>query len=370
MRILVTGGCGFIGSSLVRALLGRGFQVTALDNLDPQVHGPAPTPPPAADGFRFVHGDVLDGTAVKDALEDADAVIHLAAAVGVGQSMYQVAHYVRTNELGTAMVLQAIVDRGRPLSRLVVASSNTIYGEGAYDCPGCGPVRIGTRSLVDLEDRRWEPACPKCHQRLEPRPTTEHTAPHPTTVYAIGKRTQEELVLTVGGSFGVPSVALRFFNVYGPGQSLDNPYTGVAAILSTRMLTGKAPVIFEDGLQTRDFTHVEDIVQGILLALEHPAAVGRVMNVGTGVPTTVLELCRMLAAELGYQGPIDVVEKARVGDIRHCVASIDRLAGLGYTPRRTLASSVGELAAWVRGQQVTDRLDEAMAQLENHHLVR
>ena len=273
MRTLVTGGAGFIGSHLVRRLTEAGADVVVLDSIDEQVHdGRQPELP---DGVELVRGDVGDLAAVERAIAGVDKVVHLAAAVGVGQSMYEIDRYVRQNTLATATFLERIVAMSPRPSRLVVASSMSIYGEGEYECSEHGRVAPGPRPEAQLLAREWEAHCPECDRTLAPLPTSESKPLIPTSIYAITKRDHEELCLVTGAAYGIPTVALRFFNVYGPGQALSNPYTGVAAIFASRLLNGHAPVIFEDGEQTRDFIHVSDIVEGIVLALEADDAVGQ-----------------------------------------------------------------------------------------------
>lgn len=369
MKILVTGGAGFIGSHLVAALVARGHAVRVLDSLEPQVHGPAPCPalPP---GVELVRGDVRDRALVEQALDGVEALFHQAAVVGVGQSMYEIERYVSANTLGTAVLLDVIARRRPPLRKLIVASSMSIYGEGAYSCPSCGPQRPGLRDEEQLERRAWELRCPQCAAQLAPVPTPESKPLEPTSVYAITKRDHEELCLAVGRAYGIPTVALRYFNVYGRGQALANPYTGVAAIFSSRLLNGRPPVVFEDGLQTRDFTHVSDIVQANLLALETDGAEG-VYNVGTGRATSVLRVAEMLIELLGPGIAPEITGRYRAGDIRHCVADISKIQReLGYAPRMRFEDGIVDLVAWVREQQVPDRFDASRAELEARGLTR
>ena len=266
MKTLVTGGCGFIGTHLVRSLVERGDDVVVLDSLETQVHGAAPADLP--DSVELIVGNVGDAALADQALEGADRVVHLAAAVGVGQSMYEIARYTELNTMATARFLERLVAQ-RPLpERLVVASSMSIYGEGEYVCAEHGRVAPGSRAEEQLLAREWEVVCPSCGTPLVPVGTSETKPLIPTSIYAINKRDHEEMSLVTGSAYGIPTVALRFFNVYGPGQALSNPYTGVAAIFASRLLNGRPPVIFEDGEQSRDFTHVSDIVRGIQLALE------------------------------------------------------------------------------------------------------
>lgn len=370
-NVLVTGGAGFIGSHLVDALVDKGHRVRVLDALVSQVHGDDAAPKyvnPAAD---FVRGDVCDRAAVDAALEGIDVVYHEAAEVGVGQSMYEIERYVRANDLGTAVVLEAVLARRPQIKKLVVASSMSIYGEGAYTCADCGPIAPQLRPSDQLRDRRWEVECPNCGKTLSPAPTTEEKPLFPTSVYAVTKQDQEQFCLAVGRSYGIPAVALRYFNVYGTRQALSNPYTGVCAIFSARLLNGNRPLIFEDGEQTRDFVHVSDIVRANLLALETDAADYQAINLGTGRPTSVRTVSDLLAKGLGLDLEPEIVAKYREGDIRHCVADISKAKSLlGYEPLVSLEQGIPELLSWVRAQAAQDQVESATAELESRQLVR
>jgi dTDP-L-rhamnose 4-epimerase len=371
LNILVTGGAGFIGSHLVDALVERGHQVRVLDALVPQVHGEVEAPAYLNPEAEFVRGDVCDPEAVARALEGVDVVYHEAAEVGVGQSMYEIRRYVAANDMGTAVLLESLVnDRGR-VRKLVVASSMSIYGEGAYTCAACGVVNPKVRPSAQLGDRRWEAECPRCGGQLRPAPTGEDKPLFPTSVYAVTKQDQEQFCLTVGRAYNIPTVALRYFNVYGTRQALSNPYTGVCAIFSSRLLNDRPPLIFEDGEQTRDFVHVSDIVRANLLALETDRADYMAVNVGTGRPISIREIARMLAAGLGKEIEPEINAKYREGDIRHCVADISLArATLGYEPRVTLEDGIPELLGWVREQKAADQVAQATADLESRQLVR
>jgi dTDP-L-rhamnose 4-epimerase len=361
-QILITGGAGFIGSHLADALLARGHRVRALDNLSPQVHGErAGHPDYLADDVELVVGDVRDPAAVKRALAGVDAVFHLAAAVGVGQSMYQLSHYTGVNNQGTAILLEALI--ARPVSRLVVASSMSIYGEGLYRRPDGATAVAPERGLAQLRAGEWEVRGPD-GAALVPIPTPETKTPSLASVYALSKFDQERLCLMTGRAYGIPTAALRFFNVYGTRQALSNPYTGVLAIFASRLLNGKAPTIFEDGLQRRDFVSVYDVVQACCLALEQPKAAGEVFNVGSGRAYSVAEIASRLAAVMERRAEPEITGTYRVGDIRHCFADITRARELlGYEPRVTLDDGLGELAGWLESQVATDRVDQARAEL-------
>jgi dTDP-L-rhamnose 4-epimerase len=369
MKTLVTGGAGFIGSHLVRELVSQGHDVVVLDSLEAQVH--EDSPPDLPEGVELIVGDVGDVEKADQALQGVDRVVHLAAAVGVGQSMYEIARYTELNTMATARFLERVV-AARPLpERLVVASSMSIYGEGEYVCEEHGSVAPVPRGEDQLLSRAWELECPECRRTLHPVPTSEAKPLAPTSIYAITKRDHEEMCLVTGAAYGIPTVALRFFNVYGPGQALSNPYTGVAAIFASRLLNGNAPVIFEDGLQSRDFTHVSDIVRGILLALESEAAAGHAVNLGTGRATSVEQVARVLAE--GMDVDIEPVrnEQYRAGDIRHCYADATRARELlGFEARVRFETGMAELVKWLADQEAVDRVDVATSELAARGLAR
>jgi dTDP-L-rhamnose 4-epimerase len=369
LNILVTGGAGFIGSHLTDELIQCGHRVRVLDLLVPQVHGNG-SPQYLNPKAEFIHGDVCDMAMVQRCLDGIDAVFHEAAEVGVGQSMYEIDRYVRANDMGTAVLLQALIPFKNRIRKLLVASSMSIYGEGAYTCDKCGTVYPHLRPTQQLLDRHWEMECPNCGSELSPQPTKEDKPLFPTSVYAVTKQDQEQFSLIVGRAYGIPTVALRYFNVYGPRQALSNPYTGVCAIFSSRLLNDQQPLIFEDGNQTRDFVHVSDIVQANLLALESDAANYQALNVGTGRPTSVREVSRLLAEGLGKNIEPEIVAKYREGDIRHCVADISRALQLGYAPKVSLEQGIPELLNWVSQQTAEDRMSTVTAELETHQLVR
>lgn len=367
-RILVTGGAGFIGSFLVDALLERGYEVRVLDSLEPQVHG-GRRPEYLNSHAELIEGSVLDSAAVDRALDGVDAIFHQAAVVGVGQSMYEIERYCRANTLGTAVLLERLVERRDRIRKLIVASSMSIYGEGAYRTVD-GDVRAPRlRRREALERGDWE-LRDESGRPLQPIPTPETKPLQPTSVYAVTKRDHEELCLSVGYAYRIPTVALRYFNVYGARQALSNPYTGVGAIFSSRLLNGKAPVVFEDGRQTRDFVHVSDIVQANLLALATESADYEAVNVGTGRATSVLDIGRTIANYLGlpHLDP-DVRNEAREGDIRHCYADIAKAKDLlGYEPSVRIEDGVAALVEWVSAQRPEDGFERAYAELKGKGL--
>jgi dTDP-L-rhamnose 4-epimerase len=363
--ILITGGAGFIGSHLADTLLAQGHRVRALDDLTPQVHGTVDRPAYLAADVELVRGDVRDVEAVSRALDGVDSVVHLAARVGVGQSMYEIADYVSANSTGTAVLLQALAER--PVRKVVVASSMSIYGEGLYRADG-RVVVPQPRTREQLERDEWEPRGPD-GERLEPAPTPETKEPDLASVYALTKYDQERLCLVFGSAYGVPVVALRLFNVYGTRQALSNPYTGVLAIFASRLLNGIAPLVFEDGLQRRDFVSVHDVARAFALALERDDANGLAVNIGSGESVTVLELAAQLAATIGTEIEPEISGASRAGDIRHCFADIALAREtLGFEPRQTLAEGMREIAGWLEGQVASDRVDEAAAELRRRGL--
>jgi dTDP-L-rhamnose 4-epimerase len=371
-RILVTGGAGFIGSFLVDALVERGHEVRIYDALVPQVHGPEQALPDYVNSSaEFIRGDVLNREALGKALEDVDVVFHLAAAVGVGQSMYQIQHYTEANTLGGAVLLDLLANTKHQVRKMLVASSMSIYGEGKYHCGDCGVVFPRLRTEAQLRTRDWEMKCPHCGQDVGLLPTDEEKPLYPTSIYAITKRDHEEMFLSTGLAYDIPAVALRFFNAYGPRQALSNPYTGVMAIFSSRLLNGQPPVIYEDGLQSRDFVHISDIVQGLLLAMDRPEADYQVLNLGTGVPTSIAEVAKLLSQHLtdGQVKP-QILNQFRAGDIRHCYADLTRARRLlGFEPRIPLQEGMADLLAWVKVQTAEDRFEQVEKELAAKALI-
>jgi dTDP-L-rhamnose 4-epimerase len=362
-KILVTGGAGFVGSHTVDALLREGHSVRVFDDLSDQVHRgsiPAYLSPDA----EFVRGDVRNPEALRKVVSDVDVVYHFAAAVGVGQSMYEIARYMEINTQGTANLLQALLERNGRLEKLIVASSMSIYGEGSYCCEQHGMVAPPPRPAEQLRAKQWQVACPQCGQALEPAPTAEGKPLQCSSIYALSKKDQEEMGLLFGRTYGVPVVALRYFNIYGTRQALSNPYTGVAAIFASRLLNRRAPLIFEDGEQLRDFVSVHDVVQANLLAMHRSEADGLALNIGSGQPVTIRQVAEILAATLGSQTSAVITGKYRAGDIRHCFGDISLAQQLlGYSPRQEFEGAVGELVEWLRSQSAVDLVEEASSRL-------
>jgi dTDP-L-rhamnose 4-epimerase len=362
-RILITGGAGFVGSHLADALLQRGHEVRVFDNLSPQVH-PNGLPGYLAGEVHFAEGDLRDFDAVQEAIRDIDVIFHFGATVGVGQSMYEIAHYMGSNTQGTANLLQAILDADIKIEKLIVASSMSIYGEGKYLCVTCGEVTPQERTQQQLKDKRWDPLCPQCGRELAPIPTDESKSLQCSSYYALSKKDQEEMTLLFGRTYGLPTVALRFFNIYGTRQSLSNPYTGVAAIFASRLLNERAPLVFEDGQQLRDFVSVHDVVQANLLAMERDSADGLALNVASGEPVNVREVASTLAVSLGMEIEPEITGKYRAGDIRHCFADISSTRKfLGYEPKVKFSDGIPELVNWLREQRAEDRAAEAVQKL-------
>ncbi|PYX39853.1 MAG: nucleoside-diphosphate-sugar epimerase [Acidobacteria bacterium] len=368
-NVLITGGAGFVGSHTADLLLQQGHRVTIFDCLAPQVHcGGLPSYLPAE--AEFMRGNLSDFDSVCQAVEGMDAILHLAAAVGVGQSMYEIASYTADNIQGTANLLQSILKTAPPLTKLVVASSMSIYGEGQGLCEQCGPVAPGQRSLAALKEKQWELRCPGCDNQLTPMPTAEDKSLQCSSIYALSKKAQEEMVLLFGATYGIPSIALRYFNIYGPRQSLSNPYTGVAAIFASRLLNRQPPMIFEDGQQMRDFVNVRDVARANLLALENVGASGMALNIGSGTPVTIEQVGRQIAGMMGREIAPRIKQQYRVGDIRHCFGDISRASKvLGYQPAVSFQDGMSELVGWLRSQQAEDRTEEAMEHLSIRGLV-
>ncbi|MER9605262.1 SDR family NAD(P)-dependent oxidoreductase [Mesorhizobium sp. M0243] len=365
-RILVTGGCGFIGRHVAQELVEQDYSVRILDALLEQVHAGEAVALPA--GTELIKGDVRDREAVANALEGVDAVIHLAAEVGVGQSMYEIARYVGANDLGTATLLEALIKH--PVERIVVASSMSVYGEGLYATPDGRRVDNARRKAGDIRSGQWDPLSPE-GDALSPLPTDEEKPVDLASIYALTKYAQERAVLIFGEAYGVDAAALRLFNVFGAGQALSNPYTGVLANFASRLANGQRPMIFEDGEQKRDFVHVRDVARAFRLALQQRQARGHVINIGSGRAYAISEVARLLAEAMGTpnRSP-ELLGKARSGDIRNCFADISKARELlGFEPVRQLENSLGEFVSWVRNTSAVDRGADMKRELEERGLV-
>lgn len=370
--VLVTGGAGFVGSHTVDLLVKKGYKVRVLDNLDPQVHGPSRKLPSYWNNkAEFIYGDVRRRTDWIKALKGMDAVIHLAARVGVGQSMYQVRRYMAANTLGTSQLLDLAAEKKNMVRKIVVASSMSIYGEGAYSCKKCGPMSLKLRPYAQMKRHDWEMHCPKCAAQVYPLQTAESKPLQPTSVYAISKRDQEELCLTMGQAYNIPVVALRYFNIYGTRQALSNPYTGAVAIFSSRLMNNHPPLIFEDGRQSRDFIDVRDVARANVLALESSKAKGEAINIGTGVSTNLLTLCSLLSKKLKKNIPPAIPLQFRDGDIRHCFSDSQKAKKvLGFSASITLEDGMENLVDWLKTQKPADRVQKAAQELHLKGLLK
>ena len=371
-NILVTGGAGYIGSHLVDALVRRDYRVTVLDNLEPQVHRSGTWPSYANAKAEYVEGDVRDRSVFEPLVLRSQAVVHFGAAVSVGQSMYQVDRYVDVNTRGTALLLDILVNSKHNVEKVIVASSIGVYGEGAYECATHGAVAPTIRSEQQLAMRDWEQRCPYCSAQVRSIPTPEDKTLYRDNIYSMTKYHQEEMVLLIGKTYGIPSVAPRFFNVYGPRQSLSNPYAGVAAIWLSRLLNGKQPIVFEDGGQLRDFVSIHDVVECLVLMLEKPGADYLPVNVGSGETITILEIAKLLGRLLGSSIDPQITQTGRKFDIRHNTADISRARqALGFAPQVSLEDGFSELIEWAKTTPdvAVDFFDKALQELQDKGLL-
>lgn len=372
-KILITGGAGFIGSHLVDMLLANNHQIIVYDILEAQVHGKRDEPPEyLARNIKFIQNDIRDATSLAKALEDVDIVFHLAAMVGVGQSMYQIGKYVDVNVLGTARLLDILINKPNNVKKLVVASSMSTYGEGKYLCEDCGVVVPKLRNDAQLQNKDWELDCPKCGKKAIPTNTDEDKPQDCTSIYALTKKEQEKMCLMIGETYGIDTTALRLFNVYGSRQALSNPYTGVCAIFSSNLLCGNQPTIYEDGNQTRDFIHIKDICQALILSMEKPQANNEVFNVGTGIPISIKEIADNLSQFINPKITPIITNRFRSGDVRHCFADISKISSkLGFKPKYRFKEGLHELVDWVKSQQgkVTDKTSLANQELRERKLL-
>jgi dTDP-L-rhamnose 4-epimerase len=377
MKVLITGGAGFIGSNLANKLVAAGHEVTVLDNLSKQIHGENPeTESPLyasiKDKVRFVQGSVADPQAWAEVLPGQDAIVHLAAETGTGQSMYEIKRYVDVNIGGTALMLDLLANTEHKVKKVVVASSRSIYGEGKYQSAELGIVYPGARKDEDMHAGRFDPLCPATGEPLTLLATDEESKIHPSSVYGITKQNQEQMVMTVCASLGIGATALRYQNVYGPGQSLSNPYTGILSIFSTRIKNGNGISIFEDGKESRDFVFVDDVVDATTLALESDAANGEVFGIGSGVPTDVMTVARMLVHHYGVEVPIEVSGAYRLGDIRHNYADLGKARRLlGFEPKVDFNEGIRRFTAWVNTQEVKeDGYEKSIAEMKSRGLYK
>ncbi|MFX1308525.1 MAG: GDP-mannose 4,6-dehydratase [Promethearchaeota archaeon] len=353
-KVLITGGAGFIGSHLADTLINqKEFEVTILDILEEQVHGNIDNPPDYLNQkVKCLRGSITDYKNLEDLVVENDIVYHLAAMVGVGQSMYQIKKYIDTNILGLANLLDILVNSEHNIEKLIIASSNTVYGEGKAFCNNCGVIFPKLRSLDQLKRKDWELYCPKCRSKIKALLTDENSPCDPSSVYAFSKLAQEKLSLMISDTYGINTSVLRLFLVFGTRQALSNPYTGVCSIFSTRALYGEPPIIFEDGEQSRDFIHVKDVCQALILAMEKSAANGEIFNVGTGIPITIKEVAEIISQKIDPKLKPIYTQEYRIGDIRHCVADISKIKKvLGYSPKLTFKEGINDLINWIKTQK-------------------
>ena len=376
-NILITGGAGFIGSNIALRLIAKGYGVTVLDNLSPQIHGNDPdTTSPLYNSIKgkvnFIRGSVTSREDWLHALTGVEAIIHLAAETGTGQSMYEIQKYTDVNIGGTSLMLDLLTNTEHSVKKVVVAASRAIYGEGRYRCPKHGDVYPLARRDEDMKQGDFGCKCPVCGGDVELLSTTEESKIHPTSVYGITKQVQEQLVMCVCPTVGIAPVAYRYQNVYGPGQSLSNPYTGILSIFSTRIKNGNPINIFEDGMETRDFVYIDDVVEATILGLERPQADGHAFNVGTGVATDVLTVANTLIEKYGIQVPVAVSGNYRLGDIRHNYADITLARTLlGFEPKWSFSDGIGAFARWVDAQAVQeDKYEQSIEEMKRKGLYK
>ncbi len=374
-RVLITGGAGFIGSHLVDKLINeREYDVTVLDLLEEQVHGNVDRPPEYLNKeVRFLKGSVTDYGKLEELVGENDIIFHLAAMVGVSQSMYQIKKYIDNNILGVANLLDILANKNHNVEKVVIASSNTVYGEGKSKCGSCGIFFPKLRSRQQLEMKNWEITCPACDQKSESILTDEMAPFNSSSIYALSKQVQEEMGLMIGSTYGINTTILRFFLVYGSRQALSNPYTGVCSIFSSRLLHGKPPIIFEDGNQSRDFVNVDDVCQALLLSIDKKAAGGEIFNVGTGLPITIKEVAEIITEKINPSLKPIYNQQYRVGDIRHCVADISKIENkLDYKPSITFKKGIDEFIDWIRTQKdsIQKHSQKAMKELKEKGLLK
>jgi dTDP-L-rhamnose 4-epimerase len=376
VNILVTGGAGFVGTHLTPLLVADGHRVTLLDNLSPQIHPEQIFPPALRERATCIRADVRDIATLRDVVGEAEAIVHLAAETGTGQSMYDIHRYSDVNVLGTAALLDVLMNRPNRVERFVLASSRAVYGEGQYLCPRCGTVYPMTRSAEQLASHAWDLSCPLCHGAILPTPTHEDARLQPQSVYASGKQTQEQLVAIACKALGIETVILRYQNVYGPGQALGNPYTGVICVFFGLLMQGKPILLFEDGRPSRDFVFIDDVAAATRAAVRLRVAAPTTINVGTGVRTTIREVAETVGRALGREVVMEVTGKYRLGDIRHCYSDITRLTEqLGYIPCVSFSEGIARFVAWARDQagivgESASGFERAQAELLSRNLFR
>lgn len=371
-RILITGGAGFIGSRLAAKLASQGHQVRILDNFSPQIHGNIAEAPLLPSNIELIEGDVRSRKDLQQALKGQTAIVHLAAETGTGQSMYEIARYTDVNINGTAQLLDLLTNTPHDIKRIVIASSRAIYGEGKHRCPEHGTVYPLARREADMSAGDFAAKCPQCGRSTECQATDETSQIHPTSVYGITKQVQEQLVLTVAKSIGISAIALRYQNVYGPGQSLQNPYTGILSIFSTQLRNGHDVTIFEDGRESRDFVYIDDVISATILALETSTGVGYALNVGSGQSTEVYDVALTIKEYLNAPGKITITGNYRIGDIRDNYADLALAREvLGYSPKVDFVTGIKHFITWVNDQKITtDCFSRSIDELKSKGLYR
>jgi dTDP-L-rhamnose 4-epimerase len=373
-NILITGGAGFIGSRLCEKLYDKGYNITILDNLSEQIHGTKESSlfKKIKGKCTFIKGDVRNKEDWKIAIKGQEIIVHLAAETGTGQSMYEVEKYNAVNIMGTAYLLEILANSPHSVKKMIIASSRAIYGEGKYNCEIHGTQYPLQRKEKDMEKREFTPKCNVCDLELNLLATDEKSKIHPSSIYGINKQQQEQMVMLMGESVGIPSVAFRYQNVYGPGQSLSNPYTGILSIFSTRILNGNNLDIYEDGLESRDFVFIDDVVDATILGIEKEQANGEVFNVGSGVATTVIEVAESLKKFFDSNISISISGKYRLGDIRHNYADLKKAKNLlGFTPKYNFQKGISEFVNWVKTQEVMeDKYEKSVQELKDKGLMK
>ena len=373
-NILITGGAGFIGSRLCEKLHEKGYNITVLDNLSQQIHGSVKSSlfKKIKGKSTFIKGDVRNKEDWSRAIKGQDAVVHLAAETGTGQSMYEIEKYNDVNIMGTAYLLEILANSTHSVKKIIVASSRAIYGEGKYNCKVHGDKYPLQRKEKDMKKGEFNPKCDICNLELNLLSTDEESKIHPSSIYGINKQQQEQMVMLMGDSLGIPTVAFRYQNVYGPGQSLSNPYTGILSIFSTRILNGNNLDIYEDGLESRDFVYVDDVVEATILGIEKEQANGEVFNIGSGVATTVKEVAESLKKFYNSDINISISGKYRLGDIRHNYADLNKVKTLlGFTPKYNFLKGIAEFVSWVKTQEVMeDKYEKSVQELKDKGLMK
>ena len=368
--VLITGGAGFIGSFLADELVEKGHEVTIFDNLEQQVHqGKAPEY--LNNKALFVKADLRDYGSVKEHIKDKDVIVNLASRVGIAQSMYEIKDYVESNELGTSNLMHALVNEEHDVKKVIAASSMSVYGEGSYKCENCKiEINDAIRTEINLKEKKFDPICNTCRNRLVPIPTKETKEPVCDSIYALTKKNQEEMTMLIGKTYGIPAVSLRFFNTYGPRQSLSNPYTGAVAIFLSRLKNGQPPIIFEDGNQTRDFISVHDVVHACLLSIEKSSADNRVFNVGSGKQTSIRSLAEAISEKSEFNILPQIRNEVRKGDIRHCFADISLIRSrLDFEPKINIDKGLQEVIDWAKDSNSVDLVSKAYGQLKDKQLI-